>query len=178
MSKFENVRVVRSRVVYDGPNRRVVVDTVEFADNSEYEYVYFKNGNAVGVLACTNDDKVVLTRQYRHPFHEIVLNLPGGGVEEGEGVLKAARREFEEETGLSAQRLLWLGRYSPGPNSNLVVDLFFTRDFHRKGEFGRNETIALEFVDFKTLLQEVLDGRCFDSALSIAVMLAALKHLV
>lgn len=178
MSKFESVKVLRSRVVYDGRNRRVIADMVEFADGSNHEYVYFKNGGAVCVLACTRDNKVLLTRQYRHPLHEIVLNLPGGAVEEGEDAFEAAQREFEEETGFTADRLQWLGRYSPGPNSNLIVDLFFTRDFRQKGEFDKNETISVEFIDFKTLLQRVLSGECLDSALEIAVMLTTLKNLV
>jgi ADP-ribose pyrophosphatase len=178
MSKFESIKIVKSRVVYKGPNRRLVADTVEFADKSNYEYVYFKNGGAVCVLACTSDNKVVLTKQYRHPLHETILNLPGGAVEEGEDALKAAKREFEEETGFTAEGLLWLGRYSPGPNSNVIVNLFFTRDFRQKGRFDKNETISVEFMDFKTLLQRVLSGECFDSALSIAVMLTTLKKLV
>jgi ADP-ribose pyrophosphatase len=178
MSKFENVKVLKSKVVYEGPYRRLVADKVEFADKSNYEYVYFKNGRAVCVLACTSDNKVVLTRQYRHPLHQIILGLPGGAIEEGEDVLKAARREFEEETGFAAKELLLLGRFSQGPNSNVIAELFFTRDFQRKGEFDKNETISVEFVDFKALLQRVLEGECFDSALSIAVMLTTLKNLV
>jgi ADP-ribose pyrophosphatase len=178
VSKFDSVNVLKSTVVYSGPNRRLVADTVEFADRSTYEYVYFKNGRAVCVLACTGDNKVLLTRQYRHPLHQTTLNLPGGAVEEGEDILKAAQREFEEETGFTTKKLLWLGKYSPGPNSNLIVDLFFTRDFHQKGDFDKNETINLEFIDFKTLLQRVSSGECFDSALSIAVMLTTLENLI
>jgi ADP-ribose pyrophosphatase len=177
VSKFERTRVLSTRVLYDGPNRRIVADSVEFADKSNYEYVYFENGRPACVLALTRDNKVVLTKQYRHPLRKIIVNLPGGAVEEGEDVFRAAQREFEEETGFTVERLLWLGRYSPGPNSNVIVDLFFTRDIHQKGEFDKNETISVEFTDFKILLEKVLSGECFDSALSIAVMLTALKKL-
>jgi len=178
MSKFESIKTLKSKIIYNEHNRRVVVDMVEFADKSNYEYVYFKNGGAVYVLACTSDGKVVLTRQYRHPLHETILNLPGGAVEEGEDILNAAKREFEEETGFTAEKMHYLGRYTPGPNSNVIVNLFFTRQFRQKGGFDKNETISLEFMDFKALLQRVLSGECFDSALSIAVMLASLKRLV
>jgi len=44
MSKFESEKVLKSKIVYSGPNRRRVADTVEFADKSNYEYAYFKNG--------------------------------------------------------------------------------------------------------------------------------------
>jgi ADP-ribose pyrophosphatase len=178
MSKFDSVKVLKSRVIYDGLNRRLVADTVEFADGSNYEYLYFKDGKAACVLACTSDNKVVLTKQYRHSLREIILLLPGGGVEEGEDIMKAAQREFEEETGFTAEDLQWLGKYSQGPNSNVIVHLFFTRNFRQKRVFDKDETISIEFVDFTTLLQRVLRGECFDSALSMAVMLTALKKLV
>jgi len=31
MSKFESVNVLKSTILYSGPNRRLVADTVEFA---------------------------------------------------------------------------------------------------------------------------------------------------
>ena len=62
MSKFESEKVLKSTIVYIGPNRRRVADTVEFADKSNYEYAYFKNRGAVCVLACTNDNKVLLIK--------------------------------------------------------------------------------------------------------------------
>jgi len=51
MSKFDSVKVLKSRVVYKGPNRRLVGDTVEFADGSNYEYVARANKNTEDELA-------------------------------------------------------------------------------------------------------------------------------
>jgi len=42
MSKFESEKVLKSTIVYSGPNRRRVADTVDFADKSNNEYAYFK----------------------------------------------------------------------------------------------------------------------------------------
>jgi len=91
--------------------------------------------------------------------------------------MAAAQREFEEETGFAAERPQWLDDFSPSQNSNVDVHLFFTRNFRKKGEFDKNEAISMEFVDFNALLQRVLSGKCFDFALSVAIMLTAPKKL-
>jgi len=178
VNKFSRVRVLESKIVYNSPHRQVTEDTLEFADGSKHEWIYFKGGRAVGIVAFTKDNKMVLTRQYRHPAGRIVLDLPGGAVEKGETLLCAARREFEEETGFISKKLQWIGEYSPGPNTQLVVDLFFTQSIEPKSEFNREEIVGVELVDFKKILRRILNGECFDSALAIAVMLVALKKLL
>jgi len=178
MDKFRSVRVLKSKTVYNKHGRQVVEDTLEFADGSKHEWVYFKGGGAVGIAAFTEDNKMILTKQYRHPFGKVVLDLPGGGVEEGETPLEAAQREFEEETGFTANKLEGIGKYSPGPSTQIVVDIFFTRDVKLKGKFNGEEIVNVELADFKTVLKKVLEGECLDSALVIAVLLVALKKLL
>jgi ADP-ribose pyrophosphatase len=178
MDKFASVKVLKSKIVYNKHGRQVVEDALEFADGSKHEWIYFKNGRAVGIAAFTKDNKMILTKQYRHPFGKVVLDLPGGGVEEGETLLEAAQREFEEETGFTANKLEAIGKYSPGPNTQIVVDIFFTRDTKLKGKFNEEEIVKVELMDFKTVLKKVLEGECFDSALVIAVLLVASKKLL
>jgi ADP-ribose pyrophosphatase len=59
----------------------------------------------VGVLALTDDDRVVLTRQFRPGPAAVVHDLPGGIVDPGEDVLAAAVRELREETGYSCDTI-------------------------------------------------------------------------
>jgi ADP-ribose pyrophosphatase len=58
------------------------------------------HGPAVAIVAVDRDDRVTLVRQQRVPAGGPVLELPAGGVEEGEAPLETARRELREETGL------------------------------------------------------------------------------
>lgn len=174
--KFDNVKVVESRTIYKG----VTVDVLEFADGSRHEWVYFKGGGtAVAVAAFTEDNKMVLTRQYRHPMGKVIYDIPAGGPENGETLEEAALRELEEETGYTAEKLEWLGRFAwaPGAMSGMV-EIFFTKSLKRKGSFNPNEIANVELVDFGKVLRRVLKGDYIDSALIIAALLVATKKLV
>lgn len=50
--------------------------------------------------ADTNEEKLVLIRQYRCPIDDYVYEFPAGLVDEGEDFKAAGKRELKEETGL------------------------------------------------------------------------------
>lgn len=182
-NRFDNVKVIESRTVYDKHGRVVLEDVLEFADGSTYEYVYFKGTGckpgAVAVAALTKDNKMVLTRQYRHPLRKVICDLPAGGMRDGETPEQAALRELEEETGYTAEKLERIGRFSWAPGSmGGVVEIFFTNSLKPKGDFNPDEIMNVQLVDFKEVLNGVLRGDYLDSALVIATLLVSAKKII
>jgi ADP-ribose pyrophosphatase len=184
-TKFENVRVLRSEVIYEKHGRRVVVDTLEFADGSRHEWVYFggvkvkDKSTAVAVAAFTRDDKMLLVKQYRHPLGKLIYDLPAGGIRREEDPQQAVLRELEEETGYTAENMVWIGRFNWAP-SNMAgtVELFFTKDLKFKGKFHSDEVANIEFMDFNMVLENVLKGEFIDSTLIIATLMVKAKKLL
>jgi len=182
-SKFDSVKILESRTVYEKHGRVVLEDVLQFADGSTYEHVYLKgtgsNPGAVAVAALTGDNKMILTKQYRHPLRKVICDLPAGGMREGETPKEAALRELEEETGYTAEKLKWIGRFSWALGSvGGIVEIFFTNRLKPKGSFDRKEIMNIELVNFKKVLREVLKGDYVDSALVIATLLVLAKNLV
>jgi ADP-ribose pyrophosphatase len=65
-----------------------------------------RHPGAVAVVAVTDDDSVVLVRQYRPAIDQWILEVPAGTCDvEGEAAVDAARRELAEEAGYDARRL-------------------------------------------------------------------------
>lgn len=180
VSKFDRIKVVSSRTLYKKHGRFVLEDVLEFSDGSRHEWIYFRTSGAVAVAAFTQDNKMILTRQYRHPFTQIIHDLPAGGVEEGETSEEAALRELEEETGYTAEKLEWIGRFTWAP-SNMgpgTVEIFFTKSLKPKGRLNANEIVNIELVDFNEVMNKVLCGEYVDSALVVATLLISVRGLL
>jgi len=85
-----------SRTVYDG---KLFDVTVERWGDHEREIV--EHPGAVAIVAVDSDGMVALVRQRREAARKLLLELPAGTLEDGESPLESARRELEEETGLT-----------------------------------------------------------------------------
>lgn len=85
-----------ARTVYDGT---LLAVTVEEWDGHEREIV--EHPGAVAVVAVDGSGTVTLVRQRREAVRKRLLELPAGTLEENETPLECARRELEEETGLT-----------------------------------------------------------------------------
>ena len=175
--KFGSVKVSSSRIIYNKHGSIIVEDTLEFADGSTFEYVYFKSRGTVAVAAFTENGKMILTKQYRHPLGKIVYDIPGGAIEAGETPAQAALRELEEETGYTAEKIEWIGRFSRGPSSQAITEIFFTKA-KRKGNFDSKEIAKVELMSFNQILQKILNGECFDAALVTAALIINEKKIL
>lgn len=76
------------------------IDACELPDGRIMpDYYVLEYPDWVNVFALTQENKVLMVRQYRHAGGIVSLELPGGVIEEGENPEDAARRELLEETG-------------------------------------------------------------------------------
>jgi 8-oxo-dGTP pyrophosphatase MutT (NUDIX family) len=98
-----------SREVYRNPWIRVREDTVRRPDGSPGIYGVVTTALAVGVLALTDADEVVLVGQWRYTLDAYSWELVEGGAHDGEDSLTAAQRELREEAGYAAARWERLG---------------------------------------------------------------------
>jgi ADP-ribose pyrophosphatase len=86
-------------------------------DGQMADWDILQGGRTVAIVAITEDEHVLLVRQYRPGPGRILLELPGGNVSDGEDVEIAAGRELLEETGYSAGAIqvvgqTWLASYA------------------------------------------------------------------
>lgn len=99
---------------------------LELVETDGWEFVRRRRTrDVVGVLAITGEGELLLVEQARIPTGSRVIELPAGLVadERPEGLLEAAARELEEETGWRPGRLerLWTGPSSAGLTDERVT---------------------------------------------------------
>ncbi len=90
-------RVEERSMLHSTPWRSLLSDRVTTHGGEVIDYAYLETEQAVWVVPVTDDGRIVLVRQYRHPIGEIILEVPAGGGS-GDPIL-IAQRELQEETG-------------------------------------------------------------------------------
>lgn len=81
----------------------------------EHHFYVLESPPWVNVIPLTEQNDVVMIRQYRHGSQSVTLEIPGGLVEPGDTPEGAAKRELREETGYEGDELILLGTVHPNP---------------------------------------------------------------
>jgi len=108
-----------SKEVADCRVFKVREDSCERASDGKAATFYvIENPDWVNVIALTQAKEAVLIEQFRHGSEEIILEIPGGMLDENEARETAAKRELLEETGYSSDEFVYLGKSRPNPAIN------------------------------------------------------------
>ncbi len=147
-----------------------------------------RGGTAVGVLGYDPArDDVVLIRQFRLSAHLVhdrgdLVEIVAGIVEPGEEPEDAARRECEEEAGVTPRLLLPMLTFTPSPGvSDERVLLYLgildaARLPERAGSAAETETTRPFAVPVDEALAAIAQGRCINGFLILALQWLALNR--
>jgi ADP-ribose pyrophosphatase len=152
-----------------------------------WDFVRRPNSDAaVGILALTRANEIVLVEQFRIPLQAWVIEIPAGlvGDEEefaGESLAETARRELLEETGYSAgtMRPLIASPTSAGMTSE-TTHLFYATDLRREHSGGGvgGENIVVHHVPVDEVRQWLTtqqeQGKRVDYKIHAALWLAGI----
>lgn len=164
---------IDSRVVYENDWMKVLDDRVinPRGGQNDYGHIHFKN-RAVAILPIDADNNTWLIGQDRYTLSEWSWELPMGGAAFDDTLLSAAKRELQEETGLTAVRWTELMRLHP---SNSITDelgvVFIAKDL-REGptSFGETEVLELRKLPLSDAIAMAGSGKITD-AISVAALL-------
>lgn len=168
-----------SKYVLKNPWYKVRQDKVIRPDGKEGMYNVVECGTSVFVVPITTDGKILLVKLFRYTTQHEGWEVPAGGVEPGEKPLAAAKRELQEESGLTSSSWQKVGTFDLMNGMTDAVAFVFeakeltTTKHHRQNEEGITETA--EFTP-KQVLDMIQDGQIVDALSIAALMIVFCSH--
>jgi ADP-ribose pyrophosphatase len=181
MTEEQKPGLIERRPVHKGRIVDLSIDTVRFPNGKTGELEMIRHSGASAVLPVlseldADDPQILLIKQYRYASGGYLLEVPAGRPDkEGEDWEVCARRELQEETGLTAERLIKLTEIYTTPGfTDEKIHLFLAIGL----ETGSNSLDEDEFLDTITLpmseaLRMVRDGEITDAKTICTLLYAA-----
>jgi ADP-ribose pyrophosphatase len=130
----------------------------------EHEREIVEHPGAVTIVAVDHEGRVALVRQLREATRKTLLELPAGTLEPGEEPLATAKRELEEETGLTGGTWRELTRFWTAPGFCRELMTLFLADGVEAGDPRPEADEELELVrwpvdEIEARLGEIEDAK-------------------
>ncbi|MCM3733316.1 NUDIX hydrolase [Fictibacillus nanhaiensis] len=134
------------------------------------------------VMVALENNSLILISQFRPAVDDIIIQLPGGGMNVNEDPENAAKREFLEETGIVCGEAVFLGSIQPSAClSNTVTHVYFTKEIleYRSQMLEKKEASIQAFhIPVERAFRNIEQGIWKDSELAHGLLLARLKGLI
>ncbi|MCC2673298.1 MAG: ADP-ribose pyrophosphatase [Ramlibacter sp.] len=148
----------------------VVREMVKLPDGGTATREYILHPGAVAVVPLTDDGRIVLERQYRHPTGKVMIEIPAGKLDAGESALVCGQRELREETGYVARE--WAYAFTMYPTiaySDEAIQIWFARGLTA----GQSHLDQGEFLEVFTATPEEFLEWCRDGSIVDSKTLAS-----
>ena len=165
-------KTLASETKFEGRIIKVILDDVELENGKTAKREVVCHNGGVCVAALTENDEVLLVRQFRYPYKEILLELPAGKLEKGEDPFEAMKREQMEETGTMGENYVSLGNLYPSPGYCGEIIRIWACRVSAKGEMhlDDDEFLEVERIPLQKAVEMVLNNEIPDSKTQVGIL--------
>jgi len=170
MSHLEE-KTINSQTIFSGRVIHLQVDEVELPNGNTSTREIVKHPGAVTVIAITEENKLVLVRQFRKPLEKTILELPAGKLETGEDPIECAFRELEEETGYKAESMEhWVSFYTSPGFADEYLHVYRARGLSKGNtHLDQDEFVELVELTLPECLERMRSGEICDAKTVAAI---------
>lgn len=176
---MKGYKKIRQELVYKGHIVDVYKDILELPNGKEVEWDFVKHKGASAVIAVDDDGKIIMVHQYRNSVDRMSLEIPAGGINEGEDPKTAAIRELEEETGYRAGKVEHLvDAVTAIGFSNEIIYIYLATELTKTQQnLDEDEFVEIKKYSVEEIVQMILDGALKDAKTITGVLTYRAKFL-
>ena len=173
---FKEIQIDREEI-FDGVIVHLVRDTVIIPNGARATREVCLHHGAVCVVPVTDEGEIIMERQFRYPFNEVLWEIPAGKLDKDEfDPLEAVKRELREETGYTAENYTYIGDYYPSPAILSEKISMYIATGLKKGEqdLDEDESLDVSKIPFDDVVKMILNNEITDGKTQAAVLKAKL----
>ncbi len=164
---------LKAEYIYKGRIINLRRDEAQLPNGNTAAREVIEHPGGVCVAALTDNDEVLMVRQFRYPYSEVVLEIPAGKRDSAdENPLECGKRELREETGAIAEKFIPLGELYPSPGYCGEIIWLYAASGLTFGEqdTDEDEFLTVEKIPLKKAVEMIMSGEIKDAKTQAAVL--------
>ena len=161
-----------SKEVFKGKLLHVFHDEVELPNRETGTREWIKHPGACAVVPVFENGDIMLIKQFRYPMRQVFWEVPAGKIDSGESQDATAFRELEEEAGLTARSLQYVGHFYPGIGyADEVIHIYLAWGLETVVQnMDEDEFVIKERIPFSEAVNMVHSGEINDGKTVICLL--------
>lgn len=167
-------KTIKSEMKYEGNVINTRVDTVELANGKIATRDVVEHPGGVGVAAITENNELLMVKQFRAGPKKVLLEIPAGKLERGEDPAVCGLRELEEETGYTAKEFLEVAKaYSSPGFTDELLHIYVARGLIKtQTNPDEDEFLEIEKIPISDLKHMIETSEICDAKTIIAILMS------
>lgn len=158
-------KTVSSEEIFNGVIVKLRVDKVAMPGGNLATREIIEHPGGVGIVAVTDNDEIIMVKQFRKPVEKAIYEIPAGKLDKGEEHRKCGIRELQEETGYKAENFEYLGYMYPSPGFCAEVTHLYLATDLKMGDMhlDPDEYLDVEIMPIEKVKDMIMNNEINDA---------------